>query len=599
LQGLRALATLSLLLALGWLVAGRGWGTPASLQLIRVSDVAPRDVEPGDRIAIVGDGFPAGRPARVTFRGVLYRPGSPAQNGAEVTVWGNVVAPDRVEVAFDDTAEALFCGAGDRAAHTTFEGNLEVAFASALPGAPPIGGSLAGVTFDVQPGPGADAVDRDRDGGRLLAFLGVHVAPRARGGGLRVDAVDVDSRARTAGITPGDLLETFEGVRVRSVADVIPAPGERDVTVTLRRASFSAPLRRTVSIAGFRSEVPAGWIASALLVSAALAIVFLFAAPTPTSLAMWIQFAVARARERRDPSVRTAMTAAWAVGQDVLPAAGVAALVEVAAFALIALLPFGQFRLASALDIGILFVGSTTALAAAGLVAGRTLGGRARLALHVAWQHTPAMVAVVCGILSAGSLGIQEIARAQGGAPWEWLVFRSPATLMAFVLLVSCMRIDFEGERELADSRWLRAAVRGHRVALAGLTSVLFLGAWSLPGLTFAEQDSRPVLQLFGAACLIAKTLAVLSALALSRWALVPMPLRARSQVTALWVIPAALVTFGAMVLWSSWSPWPEAQVIVSGSLLVTSLLGVAALTHRLRHGLLSPTSSARLSPFL
>jgi len=48
----------------------------------------------------------------VTFRGILHRPGASPQKGVEVSVWGNAVAPDRVEVAFDDAAEALFDARG-------------------------------------------------------------------------------------------------------------------------------------------------------------------------------------------------------------------------------------------------------------------------------------------------------------------------------------------------------------------------------------------------------------------------------------------------------------------------------------------------------
>jgi NADH-quinone oxidoreductase subunit H len=603
-QGLRGVAAISFLLGLVWLVAGPRWDAPGSLQLIRVSDFAPRDVEPGDRVAIVGEGFPAGKPARVTFRGVLHRPGALAQEGAEISVWGTVAAPDRVEVAFDDAAQALFCGAGDRAAHTTFEGDLEVAFASALPGAPPIAGFLGGVTFDVRPGPSADASEREREADRLLAFLGLHVAHQWRGDGLRVDAVASESRAQAAGIATGDVLESFDGVRVRSPGDILPAPGEHDATVRLRRASLSDPVVRTVCVGGFRPELPGEWVASALAVLGALGIVLLFAAPTPTGVSKWLQFAIARARNRlasrRVPrSMRAAAAIAWAdVGGDVVPA-GPFAVVDAAACALIALLPFGQFRLASTLDVGILFAGASSALVAATLVSGRSIGRGARPALNVAWQHALPLVAVASVVLVTGSLRLQEIARAQGCWPWDWLVFQSPAAPIALVLLLSCVRIDFGAEGEIADGPWLRAVLRAYRIVVSGLASVLFLGAWSLPGASFAEQDAHPPLQMVGAACLVAKTGLVLLGMAWSRWVLAPLPLAQRSRLAALWLFPAGLVTFGLMALWSFWSPRPATQATLAGALLIAAGLGVVALGQRLRHGLLSPTSDVRLSPFL
>ncbi len=601
---LRGAAAISLVLVLAWLVAGRGWDTPSALQLIRVSDLAPREVEPGDHIAITGEGFPSGKPARVTFRGVLHRPGVVAQKGVQVSVWGTVVAPDRVEVRFDEAAEALFCGAGERAAHTTFEGDLEVAFASALAGAPPIAGFLGGVTLDVRPGPSADAVDLDVEAGRFLAFLGMHLTPEPRGRGLLVDAVDYDSRAQAAGIATGDVLESFDAVRVWSVRDVMAAPDERDATVELRRVSLPEPVVRTVSVAGFRRELPEGWVASALIIFAALGIVLLFAAPAPMSVSTWIQFVVGRARERLTArrarrSLRGVARVAWAeIGHEIVPA-GSSMIVDAAACALIAVLPLGQFRLAFTLDIGVLFVGATTALAAASLVAGGSLLSRLRRTLHVGWQHVPALVAVACVVFATGSVRMQEIARSQGGWPWEWLAFRNPAAPIALALLLSSMRIDFDADGQRPQGPWLRAVFRAHRIVVAGLASVLFLGAWSLPGVPFAEQDARPILQFAGVACLMAKTVVVLSGMAWSRWALTPMPLPQRSQLTVLWLIPAGLLAFGTMALWSFWSPRPATQLMMTGSLLIAALLGAGAIAHRLRHGLLSGASEARLSPFL
>jgi NADH-quinone oxidoreductase subunit H len=603
-QGLRGVAAISFLLGLVWLVAGPRWDTSGSLQLIRVSDLAPRDVEPGDRVAIVGEGFPAGKAARVTFRGVLHRPGALAQKGAEISVWGTVAAPDRVEVAFDDAAEALFCGAGDRATHTTFEGDLEVAFASALPGAPPIAGFLGGVTFDVRPGPSADASEREREADRFLAFVGLHVAPQWRGDGLRVDALASESRAQAAGIATGDVLESFDGVRVRSPGDILPAPGEHDATVVLRRVSVPDPVVRTVCVGGFRPELPGEWVASALAILGALGIVLLFAAPTPTGVSKWLQFAIGRARNslssrRSRRSMSAAAAVAWAdVGGDVVPV-GPFAVVDAAACALIALLPFGQFRLASTLDVGILFAGSASALVAATLVSGRSIGGGARPALNVAVQHALPLVAVASAVLVTGSLRFQEIARAQGGWPWDWLVFQSPAAPIALVMLLSCVRIDFGAEGEIPDGPWLRAVLRAYRIVVSGLASVLFLGAWSIPGSTFAEQDAHPILQLLGAACLVAKTALVVLGTAWSRWVLAPLPLAQRARLAALWLFPAGVVTFGLMAVWSLWSPRPAMQATLAGALLIAAVLGVAALAQRLRHGLLSPTSDARLSPFL
>src|SRR5262249_7296397 len=145
--------------------------------------------------------------------------------------------------------------------------------------------------------------------------------------------------------------------------------------------------------------------------------------------------------------------------------------------------------------------------------------------VQVVWQHIPAAAAVASVVVTTGSMRVQEIERAQGGWPWDWLAFRSPATLVALGLLLGCAGIDCEGRAEpdassvpalLQDDAvrpprgpWVDAACRAHTVLVAGLASVLFLGGWLLPGLSAAEQDARPVLELAGTAWLLAKTCAI------------------------------------------------------------------------------------------
>jgi hypothetical protein len=361
------------------------------------------------------------------------------------------------------------------------------------------------------------------------------------------------------------------------------------------------PLVRAVDVAGFRPDLPQGSVGSALMVLAALGIVLLFAAPTPPGLSAWIQFAIGRARERlvarrARHSPRGAAALAWAqIARDIAPA-GPFAIVDAAACALVALLPFAQFRVASTLDIGILLVGATTAMGAATLASRGSLATRLRATLHVAWQHVPALAAVACVVLATGSVRIQEIARAQTGSPWDWLAFRSPAALLALFLLLSCMRIDLG---DAAASPGLRAILRAHRILVAGLAAVLFLGAWGLPGVPFADEDAHPILQLVGLLGLMAKTAVVLGAVAWSRWALAPMSLSKRSRISAFWLFPAGLIAFGAVALWSRLSPPSAVQQVTSGALLIGFILTAAATVHRLRQGILSGPTEARLSPFL
>jgi hypothetical protein len=37
-------------------------------------EIAPREAETGERVMLIGDGFPPGKPAQIVFRGTLRRP---------------------------------------------------------------------------------------------------------------------------------------------------------------------------------------------------------------------------------------------------------------------------------------------------------------------------------------------------------------------------------------------------------------------------------------------------------------------------------------------------------------------------------------------
>jgi NADH-quinone oxidoreductase subunit H len=213
-----------------------------------------------------------------------------------------------------------------------------------------------------------------------------------------------------------------------------------------------------------------------------------------------------------------------------------------------------------------------------------------------------------------GSLRVQEIERAQGGWPWDWLAFRSPAALVALALLLSCARIEPYGDGgagplaglveepgrvDAAAGPWLDAARRGHRIVVAGLASALFLGGWLLPGLSAAEQGARPALELLGAAWLLAKTGALVAATAWTGWALPRARLSERSRATALWAGPLAAAALVATAAWTWASPPRATQLLVSASLLAAVVLCGAAFGHRLRHGLSSAAADAKLSPFL
>lgn len=616
----RWLAPILLALVVAWLAGGgNGCTRQPSPQLVQVLDVAPREVEAGERLTIVGAGFPPGKPARVTFRGTLHRPGERAERGAEIVTSGTVVGPEQVELAFGEGTQALFCGAGDRAVHTTFEGDVEVGFAAAIAGAPPIVGALRHVSLDVRPGTVARDTQAEREGERALAWLGLKAVPGPSG--LLVESVEAGSRAATAGLTPGDVITAFDGVRVGAALDVVPAPGEREATLGVRHAGGSAEALVPLPVEGFRRALPLELLGAALLVLAALAFVLLFASPARPAVAARLQRMVSRLRARAATVRTTGGSAVTRLGRalqlaalDALPPAGAPALVDGLVCAMLAATPFGQYLVASQLDVGLLFVGAATALAVAALCAGGSAWRGALAAAHVAWQHVPAAVAVASIVVSTGSLRVQEIERAQGSWPWDWLAFRSPAGLVALGLLLACARIEpdatlgpagiagrTEAQAGAMASRgpWLAAACRAHRLVVLGLASTLLLGGWLLPGLSPAAQAGRPMLELAGAAWLLAKTWGLVVLLAWAREALPRRGLIERSRRAALAHVPLSVAVLGASVAWTWWGPGGGVQLLVSGALVGGACLAALAVAHRVHHGLLAPGGDGRLSPFL
>src|SRR5438270_5610901 len=100
---LSAVAPVLVALAVVGLVAtGGSCAGDAGPQLVKVVDVTPRQVEVGDRVAVLGEGFPPGRPARVTFEGTLHRPGERAVRDAQIVLTGAVTGPGQVQLAFGD-----------------------------------------------------------------------------------------------------------------------------------------------------------------------------------------------------------------------------------------------------------------------------------------------------------------------------------------------------------------------------------------------------------------------------------------------------------------------------------------------------------------
>jgi NADH-quinone oxidoreductase subunit H len=178
-------------------------------------------------------------------------------------------------------------------------------------------------------------------------------------------------------------------------------------------------------------------------------------------------------------------------------------------------LPFGHSVVMSDLNVGVFYITSVTALVVVGiLISGWSsnskwaLFGGMRSAAQVISYEIPAGIAVFIPVLMAGTLSMQGIIRAQGGAPWDWFIFRNPAALVAFFVLFTSQlaeanRTPFdlpEAESELVAG--YLSEYSGFRFALffmaefgniwvmGALATTLFLGGWQVPGMPAEAIDA-------------------------------------------------------------------------------------------------------------
>ena len=197
--------------------------------------------------------------------------------------------------------------------------------------------------------------------------------------------------------------------------------------------------------------------------------------------------------------------------EDMIPAAADPFLFKIApivvfvgAFASFVVLPFGATAITADLNIGVLYIVAMGSLSVVGILMGGwasnnkyALYGGMRSAAQIVSYEIPASMALMTVVVSAGSLSMQDIVRAQAGGPHHWFLFRNPFTFLAFFIYFTCAlaetnRTPFdipEAESELVAG--YHTEYSGMRFAffmlaeyvamfvVACVATTLFLGGWS------------------------------------------------------------------------------------------------------------------------
>jgi NADH-quinone oxidoreductase subunit H len=608
--------SVALVLALAALVGLFGCAADNSApELLNVIDVAPREVDVGDRIEVLGTTLPSGeaKEAKVTFTGELRRPGQAPLEAQEITVDKAQVSSDKVAMIVTEGLQSRFCGRGDEAAHTTFVGDVTVTLPSAQGGLP-VKGTVKGVTINFRsPTPRRAVLEaREKEGNRALKFMGIAISPDSpAAGGLLVSEITPASPANRAGILPGDLIVSFAGVKVNSIGDMTPSGSERLPTIAIKRGS-EAPVDKQISIEGYDVRPPTDLIGAGLVLAIAAAIIALFMAPT-AGIITWVERRVAgRFQSRIGPNragpqgflVWLADGVKSIMKEDIVPTDSDEPLFRLAPYlvfmgvsATFVVMPFGQYLIAADLDIGILFVIAVTSLVTIGLMTGGwasnnkwSLLGGIRSAAQIISYEIPGAVAVVCLVMMTGSLRMQDLINVQGGPggsfittggwPWYWYMFKNPITFGLFFLyfttalaegnrgpfdlpeaeseLVAGYSTEYSGMRYLFFffAEWANVFV------MSGIASALFLGGWQIPGVSAAQQEAHFGLQLLGAFLFLCKSWLLIFVVIWVKWTLPRVRIDQMMNLCWKWFVPLSFVAFLLTAIWMV-LPIPRAVELV------------------------------------
>ncbi len=409
--------------------------------LVELSDVGPAELEPGDRLELHGKGFPQGRTARVRLHGTVFRAEASRLGHKTIEAEGTVLAPDRLRVDIESGFVERLCGTGDSASHATFEGSVEVAFASSTPDAPPVVAELEHVRLDVIPSSTRASVmaARKEKGERILHALGLTPgAPTSRG--LPLEAITPGSVADHAGLRVGDILERVDGLRVLSLADIAPA-SSRTMGLALWRPDEGRTELKQLALKAPGLRALAEDLAPAIgMVTLGLLVLVFFLLPGPSSLRR-LEAAFAQIARRTDLRAWFRSSAFARLGTTAVSLAGLALFASISS------------TLVRGFDGLLLFSAAASLLIAAQAFHHRGLRDFVRSLTATTLFLLVMAASLALGIAQLGALELSDAVRAQGAMPWQFSAVQHPscAALSLAFLAALCRILRVHGKPPLRD----------------------------------------------------------------------------------------------------------------------------------------------------
>lgn len=588
--------------------------------LLNVADFGPRRAEVGDRMEVIGSSFPEGKPATVTFRGDVFRPGQPPERNVEIVASATSSSQNRITFFLTDEVQAKFCAKGNLADHATFRGDVVAALAPRTSAAPPVTGTVQNVEIDF-PGPAVPKelrAKREAEGVAAAEFIGIRFEKES----FTVEATAPNGPAERAGILPGDLIETVEGVRVRRASDLAFSGVERWAKVEVRRGPERQMVERRVDVQGFRPATPADLASAAVVVGMGVFMLLFSLGPLAKLSAFFARKVASRLRTESSKKPKALWSRLAELGQ--VESERAPALLRVIPYLLFlavsagaTTISFGRALVASDLDLGLVLVSSLTLLVLVALMAGGWHGPRRwsifagmKSGLLVFACQIPVLAALASVVVCTGNVRLLDIVSEQGVGPWHWNAFKNPVAFLAFVLLIAAsvpraarqrsllrdadLEPDDKRESLLAYVEW------GHLLVVSSLGAMLFLGGWRAPhvlsfvGPVLAAAASALVLQL--------KSWALLGTVMLLRWAVKELSADQIGSLWWKWALPLSLVVVGASVAWTSWIPVAFSRSLENGLgyiLFAATLSCLLAFGRRVRNDARRANAAYSVNPWL
>ena len=240
-------------------------------------------------------------------------------------------------------------------------------------------------------------------------------------------------------------------------------------------------------------------------------------------------------------------------------------------------LPFSATIVGSDLNVGLVYLIAITALVVAGiLMAGWssnskwTLLGGIRSAAQMISYEIPLALALLVVVVPAGTLSLQEMIRQQGGAPWNWFVFQSPFTFIAFFVyftsalaegnrtpfdlpeaeseLVAGYNTEYSGMRFLFFffAEWMNLYVVG------AIATAVFFGGWRIPCIPWDRQAGNILLEFVGFVLFLVKSLTLVNVIIWLRWTLPRLRIDQLMKMCWKYFVPIGMVSLVGSMLFTA-----------------------------------------------